>query len=76
MSERGTRKRAQQTRGQLEARHGATFWDAVEREVEALDVADFALFLRADGLPIEPRASFARALSGHLAALVRARWSN
>ncbi|HTO68397.1 MAG TPA: hypothetical protein VMR31_00925 [Myxococcota bacterium] len=59
-----------------QARHGARFWDAVEREIEALDAGDLALFLAADHLPIEPRASFRRGLRGHLQALCRARWSN
>jgi hypothetical protein len=77
MSERAKqRQRAQHATGSLEARHGATFWDGVEHEIEALDVADFALFMRADGLSMEPRPGFARSLSGRLASLVRARWSN
>jgi hypothetical protein len=77
MSERGKeRQTAQRAQGHLEARHGATFWDGVECEIEALDVDDFALFMGADQLAIEPRPAFARALSGHLASLCRARWSN
>jgi hypothetical protein len=57
-------------------RFGGTFWDGVESEIEALDAADFALFLGADRLAIEPRPAFARALEGRLAAVCRARWSN
>lgn len=77
MSERAKmRQRAQHAPGVLEARLGATFWDGVEREIEALDVADFELFLRADTLSIEARPAFARALSGQLASIFRARWSN
>jgi len=58
------------------ARLGASFWDGVEREIEALDWADFALFLGSDELAIEPRPAFARALSSHLQGIFRARWSN
>jgi hypothetical protein len=77
MSERGKQRRAAQSaRSVSEVRFGTTFWDGVESEVEALDFADFALFLRADQLAIEPRPAFARALSGHLASVFRARWSN
>jgi hypothetical protein len=77
MSERAKqRERTQQSRGGLDARRGATFWDGVEREIEALDVADFALFMGADRLPFEPRPAFAHALSDCLASLVRSRWSN
>jgi hypothetical protein len=76
MSERAKeRQRAQHAQG-LEARHGAAFWDGVECEIEALDVADYELFLCAGQLRIEPRPSFARALAGHLASVFRARWSN
>lgn len=64
MSERATRQ------------FGARFWDGVESEVEALDAADYALFLGADQLEIEPRPAFERALLTHLAGLCRRRWSN
>jgi hypothetical protein len=59
-----------------DARFGARFWDAVEHEIEVLDEADFALFLAADRLPIEPRADFADALGRSLSRLCRARFSN
>ena len=56
---------------------GASFWDGVESEIEALDPADFALFLGADRLAIEPRpgvrASASRPISGRSCG---ARWSN
>ena len=64
MSERATR------------RFGAQFWEAVECEIEALDAADYALFLGADQLEIEPRPGFERALETHLRGLCRRRWSN
>ena len=51
------------------ARYGAQFWDAVECEIEALDASDFAAFVAADDLPIEPRAEFSRGLGESLAAL-------
>jgi hypothetical protein len=76
MSERAKHKRSQTAQSQWEARLGATFWDGVECEVEALDPGDFALFLGADALEIEPRPAFARSLSRHVAALARTRWSN
>jgi len=57
-------------------RFAARFWEAVEYEIEALDVADFELFLAADRLPLEPRAGAAEALGASLAALCRARFSN
>ncbi|MFI5314177.1 MAG: hypothetical protein ACHQ6T_00620 [Myxococcota bacterium] len=69
MSERDTTQLRQ-------ARHGASFWDGVEREIEALDCADFALFLGADALAIEPRPEFGRALANRLQSVCRARWSN
>ena len=69
MSERDTRQLRQ-------ARHSAAFWDGVEREIEALDCADFALFMGADALAIEPRPAFERALSTRLQSVLRARWSN
>jgi len=76
MRERGTGRQAQHARGLVKARFGASFWDGVEREVEALDEADFALFLGADGSSIEPRAGFEGALAAHLSGLFRTRWSN
>ncbi len=72
MSERKTRQHAQACSGRFAAR----FWDEVESEIEALDPADFALFLGADRLDIEPRRGFERSLQTHLRALVRRRWSN
>jgi hypothetical protein len=77
MSERETRAvRALKARSASQSRFGARFWDGVEREIEALEWADLALFLRADRLPIEPRAAFARGLFGQLEGLARRRWSN
>jgi hypothetical protein len=58
------------------ARFGARFWDAVEYEIEALDLADFELFLEADKLPFEPRPGVAETLLESLAAFCRARFSN
>jgi hypothetical protein len=75
MRERGTSAGAAAARTR-KSRLGASFWDGVEREIESLDFADFALFLRADRLPFEPRPGFESALSGHLSERVRARWSN
>jgi len=72
MSERKTRQHAQAGSGRFAAR----FWDEVESEIEALDPADFSLFLGADRLDIEPRHGFERSLETHLRALVRRRWSN
>lgn len=72
MSERKTRQHAQAGSSRFVAR----FWDEVESEIEALDPADFALFLGADRLAIEPRPGFERSLETHLRALVRRRWSN
>jgi hypothetical protein len=68
--------RAVQARSAAGPRHGARFWDGVEREIEALDWADLSLFLRANRLPIEPRAAFASGLLGQLQPLCRRRWSN
>jgi hypothetical protein len=76
MGERSMQRTAQSVRSHSKVRYGTTFWDAVECEIEALDPADFALFLGADELAIEPRPAFARSLAGHLASLCRARWSN
>lgn len=70
------RRRVEQHRHAPGARHGAEFWDAVECEIEALDASDFAAFLAAGDLPIEPHAEFERALGESLAALYRARFSN
>ena len=75
MRDRGA-KQAQHARGLVKARFGASFWDGVEREMEALDIADFALFLGAHELAIEPRQGFEQALSAHLSGLFRTRWSN
>ena len=75
MIERGKRQR-QPAQSMSEVRFGRIFWDGVESEIEALDYADFAVFLGADQLAIEPRGVFACALEGHLAAVFRARWSN
>ena len=58
------------------ARFGARFWDAVEFEIEALDAADFALFLAADRLPCEARPGVVESLAASLATLCRARFSN
>jgi hypothetical protein len=75
MSERDTRMHAQ-PRKAASGRFGARFWDGVESEIESLDPADFALFLGADRLDIQPRPAFERGLETHLRALVRRRWSN
>jgi hypothetical protein len=76
MRERGTERQAKHARGLVKSRFGASFWDGVEREIEAFDFADFGLFLRAGELPLESRPGFEGALGGHLAALFRSRWSN
>ena len=68
--------RGRKARGASEPRFGARFWDGVEREIEALDWADLALFLRADRQAIEPRAAFSAGLFGQLRTLARRRWSN
>ena len=75
MSERKARQHAQ-ARLAGSGRFGASFWDGVESEIEALDPADFALFVGADRLAIEPRRGFERNLETQLRALVRRRWSN
>ena len=75
MSQRETRVHAQ-SRQAASGRFGARFWDGVEAEIEALDCADFTMFLEADRLDIEPRPAFERSLETHLRALVRRRWSN
>jgi len=72
MSEREQKAQPRKASG----RFGPRFWDAVEREIEAFDPADFAAFANADKLDIEPRPAFERALSTRLRALVRRRWSN
>jgi len=77
MSERETGPvRPRQARSAAEPRFAARFWDGVEREIEALDWADLALFLRAERLPIEPRPAFSAGLLGQLQTLARRRWSN
>jgi len=68
--------RLHQAHSGSQPRFGARFWGCVEREIEALDWADLALFLRADRLAIEPRPAFAAGLFGQLQALARRRWSN
>lgn len=60
----------------IRARYGRTFWDGVERELEAFDAADFAEFVAAGRLRIEPRPGFREALLAHLGLAVRARFSN
>jgi hypothetical protein len=77
MSDQGTgRERARHARSASAARLGASFWDGVEQEIEALDWDDFELFLSAGELAIEPRPAFEQALASHLRASFRARWSN
>ena len=76
MSERGLGRERVNARSAAAAPQGARFWEAVEREIEALDTADLALFLRAHRLPIEPRPAFARGLFAHLQGQARRRWSN
>lgn len=56
-------------------RHGARFWDEVEREIERLDWRDLAEFLAAPTLPIEPRPGFEAELCAELRGLVRRRFS-
>ena len=76
MSERETRSvRPVKARSATQPRFGARFWDGVEREIEALDWADLALFMRADRLSIEPRAGYASGLFGQIEAVARRRWS-
>ena len=75
MSERKNQQHAQ-TRMAGSGRFGASFWDGVESEIEALDAADFSLFLGADRLDIEPRRGFEGNLETQLRAIVRRRWSN
>ena len=70
------KQRAEKARRAVGARFGTRFWDAVEYEIEVLDEADFAFFLAADRLSIEPRAVFADALGRSLSRLCRARFSN
>ncbi len=69
-------RRAKGTGSAIRARYGQTFWDGVERELESYDASDFALFVAAGQLPIEPRAGFREALLAHLGVAVRARFSN
>ncbi len=76
MSQRVKRQQQQAARSVSEVRFGGAFWDGVESEIEALDAADFALFLGADRWAIEARPGFTRGLEGHLARVCRARWSN
>ena len=79
MSERKTRQHAQavsETRMAGSGRFSASFWDGVESEIEALDPADFSLFLGADRLALEPRRGFEWNLETQLRAIVRRRWSN
>jgi hypothetical protein len=73
MSESRTAKAMERV---IRARYGASFWDGVECEIEALDAADFELFLAAGSLDIEPRPEFREALLAHLGKAVRARFSN
>jgi len=72
----GGKQRTQQSRQAADLRFGERFWDAVEYEIEALDAADFALFLAADRLPFAPRPGVAEALGVSLASICRARFSN
>jgi hypothetical protein len=60
----------------IRARYGRTFWDGVEREIESFDATDFADFVAAGRLPIEPRPAFREALLAHLGLAARARFSN
>jgi hypothetical protein len=83
MSERARAQRAHSTpTGEeqrytpRETRFGGRFWDAVEHEVEAVDHADFALFMAAHRLPIEPRPGFRAGLEARLYRVFAARWSN
>ena len=60
----------------IQARYGASFWDSVECEIEAFDAVDYALFVAAGSLPIEPRPEFREALLAHLSRAARTRFSN
>jgi len=72
----GANGKTQASRYAPGAAFGARFWDEVEYEIEALDAADFELFLAADRLPFVPRPGVAETLGDSLAALCRARFSN
>ena len=72
----GDSRKAKAMEGVIRARYGASFWDAVEYEIESFDLADYALFVSAGSLPIEPRPGFREALLAHLRAAARARFSN
>ncbi len=72
----GENRRAQQPRQAAGLRFGASFWDAVESEIEAPDASDFALFLAADRLPDQARPGAMESIGAVLAALCRARFSN
>jgi hypothetical protein len=52
-----------------------SFWEGVEREVEALDVVDLGEFLAADAAPVTPRPGFFQELRERLRGLVRSRYS-
>lgn len=60
----------------IRARYGQTFWDGVEHELESFDASDFAEFVSAGRLPIEPRAGFRESLLAYLGVAVRSRFSN
>ena len=84
----GENRRAQQPRQAAGLRFAASFWDAAESEIEALDAleadvrsgaftaSDFALFLAADRLPDQTRPGAMESIGAVLAALCRARFSN
>ena len=55
-------------------RLGTSFWDEVEREIEALDVDDFEEFLDADQGPHEARTEFREGLRAALTRFVRRRY--
>ena len=69
-------RKAKATEAAIRARYDARFWDEVERELEAFDAADFAEFVAAGRLPIEPQARFRESLLAHLCGVARACFSN
>lgn len=69
-------RKAQQPRQAPGLRFGASFWDAVECEIEALDADDLELFLAGDRLPCQARSGAIESIGATLAALCRARFSN
>jgi len=69
-------RRTEATGRMIRARFGRTFWEGVEREIEAFDASDFADFVAAGDLAIEPRPGFRETLLATLGVAARARFSN